>query len=57
MAQHGAGQLDQAIAGYEQILVALPQQPDALHLKGVAMAQMGDLGSGIELLQQAAAAA
>ena len=56
VAQHGAGQLDQAIAGYEQILVALPQQPDALHLKGVAMAQMGDLGIGIELLQQAAAA-
>ena len=56
MAQHGAGQLDQAIANYDQILAALPQQPDALHLKGVAMAQMGDLSSGIELLQQAAAA-
>ncbi|MED5360446.1 MAG: tetratricopeptide repeat protein, partial [Pseudomonadota bacterium] len=56
MAQHSAGQLNQAIASYDQILAALPQQPGALHLKGVAMAQMGNLGSGIELLQQAAAA-
>ena len=38
-----------------QIFSRPPHQP-GVHLKGVAITQMGDLGSGIELLQQAAAA-
>ncbi len=41
MTHHRSGRLDAAEHGYRSLLVAEPDQPDALHLLGVALCQQG----------------
>ena len=41
MAEHGAGRLDAAEALYRGLLAERPDEPDALHLYGVLLAQRG----------------
>lgn len=52
---HGAGRIDAAVALYDRILAAAPDNPDALHLKGVALAQRGALDDGVALIRAAIA--
>ncbi|WP_431857294.1 tetratricopeptide repeat protein [Azospirillum sp.] len=52
-AHHGAGRLGEAEACYRQILEALPNQPDALHLLGVIALQVGKPAPAVELFAQA----
>jgi tetratricopeptide (TPR) repeat protein len=40
LTQHHGGQLEAALAGYTQLLHSDPLQPQALHLKGIALAQL-----------------
>lgn len=42
LADHGAGRLDAAEAGYAEVLAELPMQPDALHLMGALLLQRQD---------------
>lgn len=51
-----AGRRDEAEAVYRRILETVPNQPDALHLLGVARRQSGNPEEAIELIQQAIAA-
>ena len=51
---HGAGKFSEAIALYDEVLAAFPDNWELLHLKGVAMAQSGNLDQGIEFLRAAA---
>ena len=55
MAQHQAGNLAQAEALYKQVLQALPNQPDALHLLGLIAKQKGDLKTAAQLMRKALA--
>lgn len=50
---HSQGQLQQAAHIYQQILRANPQQPDALHLMGVLLAQTGDLTQAEHYIRKA----
>ena len=50
---HGAGQMAEAVALYDKVLQAMPNQPDALHLKGVAVFAMGARDEGIALVRRA----
>lgn len=50
---HGAGRLDAAAALYDRILQSDPRNPDALHLKGVALAQTGAVDDGVALIRRA----
>ena len=52
MAQHQAGNLPQAEALYKQVLQALPNQPDALHLLGLIAKQKGDLKTAVQLMRK-----
>jgi protein O-GlcNAc transferase len=52
---HQAGRLNEAEALYRQILQADPEQPDALHLLGVLVAQSGDAHAGIDSIERAIA--
>ena len=54
-ADHQAGRLDAARAGYEAVLAATPEQPDALQLLGVLRHQQGAAEEGIALLEKAIA--
>ncbi|MFC1672782.1 sulfotransferase [Pseudomonadota bacterium] len=47
---HGAGNLPQASALYQQILQSDPRQPDALHLLGVLAYQQGALDNAVDLI-------
>ena len=53
MAQHQAGNLQQAGALYKQVLQAAPNQPDALHLLGLVAKQQGDLKTAVQLMRKA----
>jgi Tfp pilus assembly protein PilF len=53
MAQHQAGNLQQAEALYKQVLQTLPNQPDALHLLGLIAKQKGDLKTAVQLMRKA----
>ena len=53
MAQHQAGNLAEAEALYKQVLQAAPNQPDALHLLGLAAKQKGDLKTANQLMRKA----
>jgi predicted O-linked N-acetylglucosamine transferase (SPINDLY family) len=53
MACHRAGQLPQAEALYRQVLQAVPNHADALHLLGVVACQSGRHTAAIELVDQA----
>lgn len=55
VAHHGAGRFEEAVALYDNVLSAKPDQPDALHLKGLAFAQSGKLNEGVELIRKAIA--
>lgn len=54
-ADHEAGQLDAAKAGYEAVLASSPRQPDALQLLGVLRHQQGAHEEGVALLERAIA--
>jgi len=49
---HRAGRLQQAEAGYRQVLAMQPDHPDALHLLGVVAAQAGRLDEAIACFQR-----
>ncbi len=55
MTQHQAGNLPAAEALYKQVLQALPNQPDALHLLGLIAKQKGDLKTAAQLMRKALA--
>lgn len=52
---HQAGRLDEADAVYQRILEAEPEQPDALHFRGVLHHQMGRSEEAIALIERAVA--
>lgn len=47
---HQAGRLAQAISIYQSILMAQPDNPDALHLLGNAAGPIGKVDYSIELI-------
>lgn len=49
---HKRGELDEAQILYNDILRAVPDQPDALHYLGVAAHQLGDSEDGIEYIRR-----
>jgi Tfp pilus assembly protein PilF len=53
MAQHQAGNIVVAESLYKQVLQALPNQPDALHLLGLIAKQKGDLKTAAQLMRKA----
>ena len=53
LADHQAGRLHAAEAGYQTILADQPSQPDALHLLGVLRAQSGDRETALDLIAKA----
>ena len=53
LALHQAGRLDEARLRYDTVLAADPDHFDALHLKGVACLQDGQLRLGAELIERA----
>jgi Flp pilus assembly protein TadD len=55
VAQHRAGDLAAARAGYEAVLVQAPRQPDALHLLGVLLDQAGDHAGAVAMIERAIA--
>ena len=52
IAQHQNGNTAAAELAYQQVLEALPQQPDALHLMGVCRHQNGDHEAAVEFIQR-----
>lgn len=53
---HRAGRFDEAAALYRRVLQAAPEQPDALHLLGLAMGRLGDPAQALALVERAVAA-
>ena len=53
---HRAGRFDEAAALYRRVLQAAPEQPDALHLLGLATARLGDQAQALALVERAVAA-
>ena len=56
-AHQRAGRLREAERAYRAVLAAAPEQPDALHLLGVLIANAGRPDKGIPLMERAVAAA
>lgn len=52
---HQAGRLDQACAIYDRVLETDPEQPDALHLRGLVASQTEDYEKAADLIGKAAA--
>ena len=52
-AHHHAGRLAEAEGAYRRILLANPNQPDALHRLGVLLCQRKNFTEGIQFLLQA----
>ncbi len=52
---HQAGQLQEAISLYQQVLQARPSHPEALHLLGICRQQQGSLDEAIAWIEQALA--
>ena len=52
-AHHRKGRYELAIAGYDRLLEERPEHIDALHLKGAAMAQAGQIEEAIPVLTKA----
>lgn len=50
-ALHQAGDLQAAVAGYQEVLAEQPTHSDALHLLGVAAHQLGDPHSAVQLIE------
>jgi len=55
IAIHQAGRLSEAASLYRDILLADPRNPDALHLLGVLMNQIGQPQTAVELISRAIA--
>jgi tetratricopeptide (TPR) repeat protein len=53
VSHHNAGRLDEAQAGYRDVLAADPRHAQALHLSGCVLYQKQDHDAGIELIRQA----
>lgn len=51
--RHRAGNLPQAIASYRRVLAERPHDPDALHMLGVALAQIGRAAEAVPLIRLA----
>ncbi len=51
---HNSGDIDSAKAAYQKALALAPDNPDALHLLGVALLQLGQPGQAIGCLECAA---
>lgn len=51
--RHQAGDLQQAMLAYRRLLAADPRNPDALHMLGVALAQMGALAEAVPFMRAA----
>ncbi len=51
--RHQAGELQQAMAAYRRLLAADPRNPDALHMLGVALAQMGAFAEAVPFMRAA----
>jgi tetratricopeptide (TPR) repeat protein len=54
MRAHNQGNIESAKAAYQRALAVAPGHPDALHLLGVALLQLGDTGPALDYLQRAA---
>ena len=52
IAAHQAGRLEEAAAGYRQILGICPEDPDALHFLGLLQFQRGDAQAALQLIGQ-----
>ena len=48
--RHQAGDLQQAIAGYKEVLATKPRDPDVLHMLGIALAQAGRPQEAVPLM-------
>ena len=55
IALHQGGRVSDAIPVYQQVLASEPENPDALHLLGLAMRQHGDADGAIPYLEKAIA--
>lgn len=55
IAHHQAGRLAEAAVLYRRVLDADPEEPDALHLLGVAVFRQGDPGAALGLIDRALA--
>ncbi|MEX2616702.1 MAG: tetratricopeptide repeat protein [Alphaproteobacteria bacterium] len=53
LAEHRAGRLEAAAAGYRRILDRNPEHPDACHLLGLTLHQRGENALAAELIKQA----
>lgn len=53
LALHRAGKLDEAGALYDRVIDQHPEQPDALHLRGVVHMQRGELREAVRLIGKA----
>lgn len=53
---HGAGRLNEAAQGYNQVLKLSPGHADALHLLGLVMRAAGRIDDAVRLIEQAVAA-
>ncbi len=53
VALHKAGRVREALALYDRVLKARPNEPRALNLSGVASVQLGELGRGVALFEAA----
>jgi Flp pilus assembly protein TadD len=53
---HGAGRLAEAGQVYQQVLTAVPAHPDALHMMGVLLLQMGQPAQSLGWIERAIAA-
>ncbi len=54
---HGAGRVTEAGQIYQQILTVAPDHPDALHMMGVLLLQIGQPAQALSRIEQAIAAA
>jgi Flp pilus assembly protein TadD len=52
---HGAGRLGEAGAIYQQVLTVAPGHPDAMHMMGVLLLQMGQPRQGLDWIDRAIA--
>jgi predicted TPR repeat methyltransferase len=52
IAAHQAGALAQAEAGYRQVLLERPEDPDALHFLGMLLLQRGAVPQALQLIRQ-----
>jgi len=53
LALHGAGRISEARAAYEAVLARAPDQPDALHLLGTLLVQLGRPTEAVPLIERA----